>query len=411
MTRVHSFTVTEVGTIKATLDWSTASANLNLFLKNPSGVLVASAATARKPESITFDATVTGSWKINVKAKTGASSYTAVDHSNVPEPPPRGPRTGRCSTSIRRERGCRRRPAGASNVGSMGIQWMANTGQASFISPAVAYNAALGKRLVYIGNSTGTFAAYDATTGERVWWYKAGAGINSSPAVVANTVYFGASDDYLYALNATTGALRCRFHTGGVISSSPVVVDPDGSGRVVYIGDNGITGGDDGGHLWAIHGVDPNAAANCSRSGSSTGSVRHPGPSRPPACGLPLVGTDVNGRALIFFGGSSPDNAVYAVDALTGQRVWRFQTEVFHPDNDVGASPTVSPPGTTASSTGPCTSRARTGSSTPSTSGPGPSSGSSGSGTTPLPREDPHGRQPPSWAIASSSATEKVCTR
>ena len=25
--------------------------------------------------------------------------------------------------------------------------------------------------------------------------------------------------------------------------------------------------------------------------------------------------------------------------------MWRFQTEVFHPDNDVGASPTVSPPG------------------------------------------------------------------
>jgi outer membrane protein assembly factor BamB len=346
--RAHSFTVTEVGTISATLDWSASSADLNLFLKDPSGVIVATSASSRKPESLTHEATTTGTWKINVKAKTGASSYTAtVDHSNVPEPPPTGTEDWPMFHRDPAHTGLSTETAlGASNAGSMGIQWQANTGQAAYTSPAVVHNGALNRTLVYVGNSSGTMAAYDATTGERVWWYKAGAGINSSPAVVANTVYFGASDDYLYAVNATTGALVCRFHTGGVISSSPVVADPDGTGRLVFIGDNGITGGDDGGHLWAINAVDPNAAANCSLRwmfdgfGATPGSQPQAGVWSPPA-----FGEDVNGRPLIVFGGSSPDNAVYAVDARTGSRVWRFQTQVFHPDNDVGAGPTISPPG------------------------------------------------------------------
>ena len=347
VTRVHTFTVTELGTISATLDWSTASADLSLFLKNPSGVIVATSASSRKPESITYDATVTGSWKINVKARTGASSYTAtVDHSNAPEPPPAGAEDWPMFHRDPTHSGVSTEAAlGAANAGSLGIQWQANTGQAAYTSPAVVHNGSLNRRLVYVGNSSGTMSAYDATSGERVWWYKAGAGINSSAAVVGNTVYFGASDDYLYAVNATTGALTCRFHTGGVISSSPVVADPDGSGSVVYIGDNGITGGDDGGHLWAINGVDPNAAANCSLKwmfdgfGATPGSQPQAGVWSPPAYGV-----DVNGRPLIVFGGSSPDNAVYAVDARTGARVWRFQTQVFHPDNDVGAGPTISPP-------------------------------------------------------------------
>jgi outer membrane protein assembly factor BamB len=348
VTRVHSFTVTELGTISATLDWANASADLSLFLKNPSGVIVATSASSRRPESITYEATVTGSWKINVKAKAGASSYTAtVDHSNLPEPPPAGAEDWPMFHRDPQHTGLSAETAlGASNAGSLGIKWQANTGQAAYTSPAVVHNGSLNRRLVYVGNSSGTMTAYDATSGERVWWYKAGAGINSSAAVVANTVYFGASDDYLYAVNATTGALVCRFHTGGVISSSPLVADPEGTGRVVFIGDNGITGGDDGGHLWAINAVDPNAAANCSEKWMFDGFGATPGSQ--PLAGVwspPAYGVDVNGRPLIVFGGSSPDNAVYAVDARTGARVWRFQTQVFHPDNDVGAGPTISPPG------------------------------------------------------------------
>ena len=230
---------------------------------------------------------------------------------------------------------------------SLRLRWQANTGSGNSASPAVAYNAALGKRLVYQPNGVGTMTAYDAATGRRVWYARPGeADVNSSPAVDGNVVYYGSSDSYLYAVNATTGAFICKFLTSGVVSSSPVVANPDGSGKVVYVGDNGFGGSDDGGAMWAINAVDPNAAANCSMRwkydsfGDPAGSEADSGVWSPPS-----FARDATGQPRVVFGGSSPDNAVYALDAITGRRVWRFQTEVFAPDNDVGAGPAISAPG------------------------------------------------------------------
>ncbi len=237
-----------------------------------------------------------------------------------------------------------------SNVGNLGLRWQANTGSPAFTSPAVVYNAALNTVLVYVANQDGTFAAYDAATGDRVWYYKVPAHLQSSPAVYKGTVYFGASDYKLYALNATTGALQCTFFTGGAIASSPVVVDPDGGGpqgRTVYFGENGLTGTDDGGHIWAVHGVDPgDPFTNCTEAwsfdgfGDPAGSQTSAGSWSPPAFGV-----DGGGRAIIAVGGSSPDNSVYGLDALTGERIWRYETQTFTLDNDVGAGPTISAPG------------------------------------------------------------------
>jgi outer membrane protein assembly factor BamB len=234
---------------------------------------------------------------------------------------------------------------GASDVASLTIRWQANIG-ASSGSPALVYNAALAKTLVYIGNLGGTFAAYDAQTGTRVWFFSVGAPIYSSPAVDGNVVYFGSNNHFLYALNATTGALICRHDTGSVIFSSPVVADPDGTGKVVYVGDSGITGADDGGDILAMNGVDPNAAQDCSTKWSY-GEFGDP-PGSQPLVGVwspPAFARDVNGRALIVAGGGSPEGAVYALDAVTGARVWRFQSEQFAADQDVGVGPTISPPG------------------------------------------------------------------
>jgi eukaryotic-like serine/threonine-protein kinase len=235
---------------------------------------------------------------------------------------------------------------GASNASTMAPVWQANTGTQSYVSPAVVYNATLDERLVYVANQAGVMAAYNAANGDRVWYYRVGAHIQSSPAVDGNVIYFGANDFYLYALDATTGQLLCRFYTGGAISSSPVVADPDGTGKVVYFGDNGLTGADDGGHIWAVNAVDPNAAGDCSLDWMFNGFGDPPG-SQPLAGSWspPAFAVDANGRALIVVGGSSPDNAVYALDAVTGQLAWRFQTKVVTPDNDVGAGPTISAPG------------------------------------------------------------------
>ena len=233
----------------------------------------------------------------------------------------------------------------ASNASAMSLQWQANMGNGTNTSPAVVYNTKLGKRLVYQGSKTGTLSALDAATGERVWSYTAGAELSSSPAVAGNTVYFGDDDNKLHAVNATTGAFICSFNTGGIINASPVVADA-GEGTMVYFGDNGFGGGNDGGHIWAIHGVDTNAAPNCGLKwsydafGEPAGSHPEAGSWSPPA-----FGADRNGRNLVVVGSSSSDNAVYAFDALTGERVWRFETQFFFPDGDVGTGPTLSPPG------------------------------------------------------------------
>jgi hypothetical protein len=75
--RAHTFDVVTGSTINAVLDWDNASANLNMFLYDPSGTLVAMAtSTTQKPETITYPANVSGKWKLGVKAKTGSANYT-----------------------------------------------------------------------------------------------------------------------------------------------------------------------------------------------------------------------------------------------------------------------------------------------------------------------------------------------
>lgn len=72
----HPLTVSTTGTISASLNWETPSANLQLQLKDPSGTVVARAFTSNRPETITYEATRTGTYKLGVKAASGSSSYT-----------------------------------------------------------------------------------------------------------------------------------------------------------------------------------------------------------------------------------------------------------------------------------------------------------------------------------------------
>lgn len=84
-----SFSVPTAGTISATLDWDNATSDLNMWLRDPSVTQVAAAATANKPETLTFAATRTGNYSILVKAKTGAAHFTlTVSHPGTVKPPP-----------------------------------------------------------------------------------------------------------------------------------------------------------------------------------------------------------------------------------------------------------------------------------------------------------------------------------
>ena len=83
------FDVTAAGTISASLDWDDPDANLSLFLKDPSGTMVAAAFSPNnRPEQLTYEATVTGRYKLEVKAKRGSANYVLdVVHSDTGQPP------------------------------------------------------------------------------------------------------------------------------------------------------------------------------------------------------------------------------------------------------------------------------------------------------------------------------------
>lgn len=67
--------VTAPGTVSLSLTWDTTS-DLDMFLYNPSGTEVARAYTTSKPETITFNATATGTYQIKVDAYSGSGTYT-----------------------------------------------------------------------------------------------------------------------------------------------------------------------------------------------------------------------------------------------------------------------------------------------------------------------------------------------
>jgi outer membrane protein assembly factor BamB len=223
-------------------------------------------------------------------------------------------------------------------------------------SPAVAYNATRGETLVYDVTRTGVVSAFNAATGAVVWRRATALAVYSSPAVYRNTVYFGDNEGTLEALNAATGAVQCTFTepvippatSPGRIFSSPVVGNVDGTGPTVFFGDAGVSAPNEatnGGHMWAVTGVG-NTAGKCREkwvynnwpnkgtNGTMTGVWDEPG----------LV-KDSNGTWAVVFGTSNPDGAVYALNAVNGARLWRFQTLQTGQDQDVGAGPTISPPG------------------------------------------------------------------
>ena len=243
---------------------------------------------------------------------------------------------------------------GASTAPGLARRWSQPLGTASDQpSPAVAYNAALKQTLVYYVTYTGVVSAFSASTGTLVWRRSVAPSVYSSPAVYGNTVYFGDNEGNLEALNAATGAVQCTFTLPvmppatkpGRIFSAPVVGNVDGTGPTVFFGDAGLpspTEAQNAGHLWAVAGVG-NTAGSCKErwaynnwpdkgtNGTMTG-----------VWDEPALAQASNGTWAVVFGTSNPDGAVYAA---TGSRLWRFQTLQTGQDQDVGAGPTISPPG------------------------------------------------------------------
>ena len=244
---------------------------------------------------------------------------------------------------------------GASTASGLTMKWQQNvSGSAAVIaSPIVAYNASLGKTIVYGASASGTVQAFDASTGTGIWTQSAGAGVIATPALDGNSLYIGTNGGTLIALNATTGAVQCSFALPifppetipGHIQSSPVVGHIDSTGPIVFFGDIGQRERVNAGHEWAITGFG-NSAGNCKLKWMFNGwANKGTNGSKTGSWSSPALAQDSTGRWLLVMGSSNPDQAVYALAAATGTEVWRFQTLKVGGDEDVGAGPTISAPG------------------------------------------------------------------
>lgn len=71
---------------------------------------------------------------------------------------------------------------------------------------------------VYVGTNDDYMLALDAITGNERWRFQTGSNISSSPLASGDTLFFGSSDSYFYALNRQSGSLLWKFNAGDMIN-------------------------------------------------------------------------------------------------------------------------------------------------------------------------------------------------
>lgn len=225
------------------------------------------------------------------------------------------------------------------NAAQLGVRWMANMGAQSLSSPVVAYNTALGKTVVYAGSEGGWFTAFDEATGQTIWSVNIGTAIRSTPVVDGTSVWVvDTYSPHLLKLDAATGVQVCS--TAPIYAlgeASPVVATPPGGQPTIYMGSVDQA---QNGPLYAFK------TADCSLEWQNA-----PYPTGAGLWDFISYAVDAptaafpGGEPLVLFGTSDPDGEMYALDAVTGAIVWRFQTMVVNNDSDVGAGIAISPPG------------------------------------------------------------------
>ncbi|MGK2861691.1 MAG: PQQ-binding-like beta-propeller repeat protein [Chitinophagaceae bacterium] len=107
------------------------------------------------------------------------------------------------------------------------IIWRYKAGDTGIESDAVIVDST-----VYVGSNDDNLYAINAADGTLRWKFTTGANVSASPLVWNGVVYFGSSDNKLYALNATTGSLIWQYRTGAMINQSgPCLVN-----GIIYVG-------------------------------------------------------------------------------------------------------------------------------------------------------------------------------
>jgi eukaryotic-like serine/threonine-protein kinase len=210
-----------------------------------------------------------------------------------------------------------------------GVKWKFQTGGEVISSPAVAGG------VVYVGSNDGRLYAIEEASGALKWKLATGARITSSPAVADGVVYFGSYDGNFYAVDAVTGTVKWKFkntgerryaakHLHGTLPMGETMPDPFDvylSSPAVWKGVVYFGSGD--GNVYAL-----DAVSGQEKWKFQTGDVVHASPAI------------VDGRLYV----GSWDTYFYALDAETGTEVWRFKTgddPVIHNQVGIQSSATV----------------------------------------------------------------------
>ncbi len=189
------------------------------------------------------------------------------------------------------------------------VKWKFPTGDRIVSSPVIQ------DKKIYFGSDDGNIYAVDAGTGRQIWKRATRGPVASSPALAGGMVFATSYDGKLYGLNAETGAVKWKFSSGGerrfeakgldgMEPKNQTIADPLDvflSSPVVVNGTIYFGSGD--GNLYAI-----NAATGEPVWKFKTGDVVHASPAY--ADGVLYCG--------------SWDSYFYAIDAATGKEKWRF---------------------------------------------------------------------------------------
>src|SRR5882672_5078974 len=92
-------------------------------------------------------------------------------------------------------------------------------------SPIGESSPAYSNGVVYIGDLGGWFHAVNATDGKKIWAFKTGSEIKSSPVVVGDRVLIGSYDQHLYCLSTRNGSVLWKVKTNGPVHATPSVAD------------------------------------------------------------------------------------------------------------------------------------------------------------------------------------------